>query len=242
MKDRRTAETSQVARVPPGSEEAAARLNWSAKEETKQLALDATPWPETAMASGRSADGACTERASPYAGGPRPAVAAIDFEAVYAQTFQLVWRSLRMLGVGKESLDDALQDVFGAVARQLPGFEGRSSLRTWVFGITQNVAHNHRRSRKRKLERLEPLSDGILSREPTPEAHAEGREAADLVLRFCEELDEERRAVFVLGVLERVPANELAASLSIPVNTVYTRIHALRRALAARLSQREVET
>jgi RNA polymerase sigma-70 factor (ECF subfamily) len=209
-----------MARASPGPEDAVARLNWFAEEESRPPALEQAPWPETVRVS-----------APP-----------LEFEAVYVETFQMVWRSLRMLGVGKDHLDDAVQDVFGAVARQLPGFEARSSLRTWVFGIAQNVAHNYRRTRQRKLARLEPLPDGMLSGEPTPEAFAEGKQAADLVLRFCAELDEERRTVFVLGVLEGVPASEVAALLAIPVNTVYTRIHALRRALAARLSQREVET
>jgi RNA polymerase sigma-70 factor (ECF subfamily) len=175
-------------------------------------------------------------------GGPRQRPLTLDFEAVYAEHFQFVWRSLRLLGVSTASLDDAAQDVFGAIARQLPDFEGRSSLRTWVFGITQNVASNHRRTRSRKLDRLEPLDDGIESREPTPHAHAEGREAAELVVRFCAELDESRRTVFVLGVLEGVPAAEIASLLGIALNTVYTRIHSLRHALKARIERREVET
>jgi RNA polymerase sigma-70 factor (ECF subfamily) len=174
-------------------------------------------------------------------GAPRPQALTLDFEAVYAEHFQFVWRSLRLLGVAGASLDDAAQDVFGAVARQLPDFEGRSSLRTWVFGITQNVASNHRRTRARKLDRLEPLEDGIESPEPTPQAHAEGREAAELVVRFCAELDEGRRTVFVLGVLEGVPASEIASLLGIALNTVYTRIHSLRHALKARIDRREVE-
>jgi RNA polymerase sigma-70 factor (ECF subfamily) len=175
-------------------------------------------------------------------GAPRERPLTLDFEAVYAEHFQFVWRSLRLLGVAAASLDDAAQDVFGAVARQLPDFEGRSSLRTWVFGISQNVASNHRRTRLRKLDRLEPLDDAIESREPSPQAHVEGREAAELVVRFCAELDESRRAVFVLGVLEGVPAAEIAALLGIAVNTVYTRIHSMRHALKARIDRREVET
>jgi RNA polymerase sigma-70 factor (ECF subfamily) len=171
------------------------------------------------------------------------------FEAVYEEHLAFVWRSLRMLGVPSDGLDDAAQDVFGSVARQLPRFEGRSSLRTWVFGITQNVASNHRRKRARKLARLESMDDmahrgaldDLASRVPTPHAHAEGREAADLVMSFCAELEETRRAVFVLGVLEGVPAPEIAELLGLALNTVYTRIHAMRQALRERLRAREVE-
>jgi RNA polymerase sigma-70 factor, ECF subfamily len=168
-------------------------------------------------------------------------VAAIDFEDLYEQHFDFVWRSLRVLGVRYEVVDDAIQDVFCAAAKQLGRFEGRSSLRTWVFGIVQNTAFNYRRTHSRKLDRLEPLDEGLVSGEPTPHAHAEGKEAANLVSAFCSDLDESRRAIFVLALLEGVPATEIASSLGLPVNTIYSRIHALRQALRQRLEAREVE-
>jgi len=171
--------------------------------------------------------------------------AGMAFDAVYDTHFEFVWRSLRALGVGREALDDAAQDVFGVVARRLEGFEGRSSLRTWLFGIAENVAANHRRWRSRKGSRCEPLSQGaserIASSEPTPHARAEQKEAADFAVRFCLELSEARRAVFVLGLLEGVPATEIATLLGVPVNTVYSRLHALRHELKARIAEREVE-
>jgi RNA polymerase sigma-70 factor (ECF subfamily) len=164
-----------------------------------------------------------------------------DFQEIYERHFAFAWRSLRLLGVRKEALDDAVQDVFSAVARQLPGFEGRSSLQTWIFAIVQKTAANHRRTRVRKLDRLEPLDEGLATRDPTPQAHAEGREAAQLIQSFCAQLEESRRAVFMLGLLEGVPAGEIAGLLGIPTNTVYTRVHALRKDLEAWLARHEVE-
>jgi RNA polymerase sigma-70 factor, ECF subfamily len=172
---------------------------------------------------------------------PLDAQARRDFARVYEEQFEFVWRSLRLLGVRRDALDDVVQDVFSAVARQLGRFEGRSSLRTWVFGIAQNIASNHRRARARKQDRLEPLDGHAVSPEPSPLAHTEGREAADAILEFCEGLEEGRRAVFVLGLLEGVPAPEIAALLGIPINTVYSRVRTLRDGLERHLSKREVE-
>jgi RNA polymerase sigma-70 factor, ECF subfamily len=172
------------------------------------------------------------------AGGPGPR-AMVAFDDVYERYFEFVWRSLRMLGVASASLDDAVQDVFGTIARQLPRFEGRSSLRTWVYGIAQYTAANHRRSVRRKSAPLEPLDGGLESAEPSPDAHAEARQLADVIQTFCNELDEGRRAVFVLGLLEEVPAAEIAELLAIPVNTVYSRKRALERALRDRLERHE---
>ena len=169
------------------------------------------------------------------------AAARRDFAQVYEEHFEFVWRSLRLLGVQRDALDDVSQDVFSAVARQLGRFEGRSSLRTWVFGIAQNIASNHRRLRARKLDLLEPLAEPFVSPEPSPHAHTEGREAADAILKFCDGLEESRRTVFVLGLLEGVPAPEIAALLGIPINTVYSRVRTLRDALERHLSEHEVE-
>jgi RNA polymerase sigma-70 factor (ECF subfamily) len=175
----------------------------------------------------------------PRSSGGARSHASVPFDEVYERYFEFVWRSLRMLGVARTSLDDAVQDVFGTISRQLHRFEGRSSLRTWVYGIAQYTAANHRRSVRRKSAPLEPLHGGLPSAEPSPDAQAEARQLADVIQRFCDELDEGRRTVFVLGLLEEVPAAEIAELLAIPVNTVYSRKRALERALRERLERHE---
>jgi RNA polymerase sigma-70 factor (ECF subfamily) len=168
-------------------------------------------------------------------------VAELDFEDVYARHFDFVWRSLRLLGVPAEVVEDATQDTFSVVSRQLARFEGRSALRTWLFAILQRVAANHRRTARRKLQRLEPLEEGLAAPGPTAHARAEAAEAIDLIQSFCDTLDLERRAVFVLALLEELPAPEVAQALAIPINTVYSRVRSLREGLRRALERREVE-
>ena len=164
---------------------------------------------------------------------------AYEFEAVYEEEFDFVWRSLRLLGVAPESVEDAVQDVFSVVSRQLAGFEGRSALRTWLFAILQRVAANQRRTARRKLRQLQPLEDGVVSPGPTPHAQAEAAQAIDVVQRFCATLDMERRSVFVLALLEELPAAEVSQALGIPVNTVYSRVRSLRDGLRRTLEKLE---
>lgn len=167
---------------------------------------------------------------------PRP----LDFERVYEEHFDFVWRSLRLLGVPDAAAEDAAQDTFSVVLRQLSQFEGRSALRTWIFGILQRVAANYRRSRARKLDALSEFTEAP-SHEPSPLAHVEARRAATSIECFCRDLDPERRAVFVLGLLEGTPAAEIASLLGIPTNTVYSRVHALRDELRRALAHEEKE-
>src|SRR4051812_40957718 len=79
----------------------------------------------------------------PQAGERPSAPVSFDFETVYEEHFDLVWRTLERLGVASSAVDDALQDVFLVVHRRLGGFEGRSSLRTWIFGITLRIASDY---------------------------------------------------------------------------------------------------
>lgn len=163
------------------------------------------------------------------------------FERLYDQHFAFVWRTLRLLGVAEVALEDAAQDVFAVVSHKLATFAGRSSLRTWIFAIVQNTASNHRRSHRRKSKPLVPLTDGFAGHEPTPQAHAEALEAARAIERHCETLDAERRALFVLALIEEVPAAEIARALGVPTNTVYSRVRLLRAGLERALRKDEEE-
>lgn len=149
--------------------------------------------------------------------------------AVYREHFQFVWRSARRLGAPAPAIDDVVQDVFLIVARRLPEFRGEASMRTWLFAITMRVVQLHRRSASRHLRRVEAFA----------EAHAEDggsdpyarRDATDILLKLLEQLDDERRAVFVLAELEGMTAQEIAAGLGLNVNTVYSRLRAARQQL-----------
>jgi RNA polymerase sigma-70 factor (ECF subfamily) len=158
--------------------------------------------------------------------------AELDFETIYREHFDFACRSLRLLGVPLEGLEDAAQDVFGVASRRLADFEGSSSVKTWIFAIVQRVAANQRRTLRRKQAPLEPLSaDVAASESPSPEAAAQTSQSAALIQVFCDDLDEGRRALLVLGLIEGVPMRELASTLGISPHTAYSRVRALRRSL-----------
>jgi RNA polymerase sigma-70 factor, ECF subfamily len=159
-----------------------------------------------------------------------PPIEPLDFQQVYEENFAFVWRSLRSLGMNAEALDDAVQDVFLVVHRRLSEFEGRSSLKTWLFAIVERVAFNHRRTRHRKVTPLAPLDGREPSDAPDPFDRATESEAARFTDRFLSSLEPGKRAVFTLSLIEEMPAQEVAATLGIPLNTVYSRIRAVRKA------------
>lgn len=171
-----------------------------------------------------------------------PAVAPETFDSfddLYDRHFPFVWRCLRGLGVPTAGLDDAAQDVFLVVHRQLPGFRGQSSAQTWLFGIARHVAANHQRRARRKQAPLEPLVAEPPHPDPGPHERAADAEAAAFVEAFLAGLDRKKRDLFILAVLEEMTIPEAAAALSIPLNTAYTRLRAVRADFERALARHE---
>ena len=143
------------------------------------------------------------------------------------------------MGVPPGALDDAAQDVFLIVHRQLPGFRRDSSEQTWLYGIARHVAANHQRRARRKQAPLEPLAAEPPHPDPAPDERAADAEAATFVEAFLADLDHKKRDIFVLAVLEEMTIPEVAAALSIPVNTAYTRLRAVRAAFERALDRHQ---
>jgi RNA polymerase sigma-70 factor (ECF subfamily) len=159
---------------------------------------------------------------------PPSSAAGASFELVYNDYFDFVWRSLRRLGVPEASADDALQDVFVVVHRRLGEFGGRSSLKTWLFGIALRVTSDYRRRARRKGGH-EPLDEAVIDPAPGPQEKAVNAEMLGLLDRALEALDDDRRAVFVLAELEQMSAPEIAEALGVKLNTVYSRLRLARQ-------------
>jgi RNA polymerase sigma-70 factor (ECF subfamily) len=152
---------------------------------------------------------------------------ALGFEQVYDQYFDFVWANLRRLGIPSAHLDDAVQELFIVVHRRLGEFAGRSSMKTWLAGIAWRIASEHRRHESRKGGGT-PLPDTLVApgRDPLGAAmHAESVRQLDALLN---ELDEDKRVVFVLAELEQMSVPEIAQALDVNMNTVYSRLRAAR--------------
>jgi RNA polymerase sigma-70 factor (ECF subfamily) len=174
---------------------------------------------------------------------PREAATApapVTFEQLYHEHFDFTFRTLRHLGVQAPALHDAVQDVWLAVHRQLNGFEGRSSHRTWLFSIALNTARNVRRWRRRH-DHTTQLSEDLPDQQPGPEQLRAGREALGLVEEFLATLDEEHRVLFISQLLERLSAAESAQLLGIDTAAVYHRVRDLRRGFKRWLLARSAE-
>ncbi len=152
------------------------------------------------------------------------------FSELYNGTFAMVIRALRRFGIAEEALDDVVQDVFLTAYRQLPTFEGRSTISTWIYGIARRVAADHRRNTSTRARRETPTEgvSGAPSQAADPFEQVLGAERAVRLATMLGELDPARREVLILADIEGMSGPEIADALELPLETAYGRLRKAR--------------
>lgn len=172
----------------------------------------------------------------PATAAPPPSVSEI-----YRTQFDFVWRTARRLGVEPQHLDDVVQEVFVTVHRRLDSFEGRSELRTWLFGITRRVVSGYRRTRRRKPVFELGVHEPIELEPSHGEAQLSRLEGARLLYALLDTLDDEKREVFVLSELEELSGPDIAQMLDLSLSCVYARIRTARLAFEQALRRHRAQ-
>lgn len=152
---------------------------------------------------------------------------------LYEEHADAVFRALRRWGVPDAAADDALQDVFVVASRKLAEFEGRSTHRTWLFGIALRVARGVRRARAH-----ETMGDEEPEGHEAPQdERVDAMRAARLLDRLLAELDDAQREVFVMADMHEMSAPEIAEITGANLNTVYSRLRLARENITAAVAR-----
>jgi RNA polymerase sigma-70 factor (ECF subfamily) len=160
-----------------------------------------------------------------HGSGPLAAAAEVDIDALYAEHAAFLGRVLvRLTGEGAH-VDDLIQETFLIAFRKRDTFDGRSSHRTWLYGIASRLAMRHRRGLGRWLRALGGFSDEPAELAVAPDRELDRARASAVVRDVLARLPFKQREVFVLYELEELEGAEIAALLGVPVNTVWTRLH-----------------
>ena len=156
--------------------------------------------------------------------------------------------------------EDVVQEAWLTCLRSLDRFEGRSALKTWLFGILVNVA----RSRRRKESRILPFAslwrrddsdrrrstvdesrfgsdgmwrDGPGSWDNVPESKVLGDETVQLVRSAIDALPPKQREVILLRDVAGFDATEVSGLLGISAANERVRLHRARAAVRQRLEE-----
>jgi RNA polymerase sigma-70 factor, ECF subfamily len=170
--------------------------------------------------------------------------------------------SYRMLG-SVDDAEDALQEALVRTWRGLPKFEGRSSLRSWLFKIVTNASLDAAARRPKRVLPLdygppgdphaglaaplaesvwvEPYPDealGLQASDATPAARYELREGLELAFVVAlQQLPARQRAVLILREVLGFSAQEVAETLETTVASVKSALQRARRAVEERIPE-----
>lgn len=156
----------------------------------------------------------------------------VAFRGMFEAESGFVWNVLRRFGVPPRDLEDLTHDVFMTVYRRLDDYDRSRPLRPWLFGIAFRVASRYRDLARNQRETLDDAPE-----RPDDAPRADERMIADearaIIWQALDSLDLDRRAVFVLHDIEGCTMPDIAATLSVPLNTAYSRLRLAREQVKA---------
>jgi RNA polymerase sigma-70 factor, ECF subfamily len=159
------------------------------------------------------------------------------FETVFAEYHPKILRYLTRM-VGSADAEDVSQEVFDRVHRGLQGFQGKSSLSTWIYRIATNAAidkarsasHKYEKDRKSYEDETMLESSGAMA-SPAPQATERlliRKEMGDCINEFIDALPSNYKTVLVLSDIEGLTNREIAEILGISEDNAKVRLHRAR--------------
>ena len=141
----------------------------------------------------------------------------------------------RMLGESVEA-EDATQETFLRVHRNLHRYDTARSFKTWLLSIASN--HCIDRLRKRRMQYVslddEPTAAALAlsSSDPTPEVAALQGERSDAIQALLQQLDEHYRLAVIYRYWYEYSYAEIAREMNTTESAIKSRLHRARRRLA----------
>lgn len=169
-----------------------------------------------------------------------PAEPAADrLTALFQLHFDLVWRTVRRLGVPTDGIDDAAQEVFVVASRRLDSIEAGKE-KAFLYGTAVRVAAGARRAQERRRRSPVPLDElDTVDTTPPVDDLVDQKRARELLDQLVLRLADDTRPVFVLYELEGLTMEEIAACLGLPLGTVASRLRRGREAFNAAIARIE---
>jgi len=139
----------------------------------------------------------------------------------------------RLGGPGLD-LEDTVHEVFAIACARLPTFRGKSTIATWLFGITDLVVRARRRKERwwRWLSWSAWSADEMVGLVPAPGPDplkvAEANQTTASVYRVLDQLAESDRRILILFELEEMSADQVGEVLGIKPANARVRLHRAR--------------
>ncbi len=169
----------------------------------------------------------------------------VEFARLVDTYYEMIYRlAIKMLS-NPQDAEDILQETFMKAYRHLNGFDGRSSLSTWLYRIATNEALMFLRRRRPDFISVDdPFESNEVDPEPIqiidwcclPEKEFMSAEAQAYLDKAVENLSPGLRIVFVLRDIQGLSTRETAEILNLSETAVKTRLSRARLQLREELT------
>ena len=175
---------------------------------------------------------------------PRPVVAQRsalenDLERLHAESWG--W-ALSCCGRDRDAAEDVLQTAYLRIVSGRARFNGKSSFKTWVFGVIRMTARSERRQTWMWSTR-HPRSDAALDVADSArraDEQVEDAERAESLVRALARLSERQREVLQLAFYHDLTVDDAARVMGVSVGSARRHYHRGKKALARLLAAQEI--
>lgn len=170
-----------------------------------------------------------------------------NFNSIYEEHQHLVFNLCLNYLLHQQEAEEAAQDIFVKIHAKLGSFEGKSSLKTWVYRIAVNHCLDILRQRKRqaRLGIFRHLFFGgnenalEVPHFDHPGVLLEDREALESLLRTINQLPENQKTALILRYLDDLPPPEIAEIMGISLKAVESLLQRAKSNLEKKLATTE---
>jgi len=158
------------------------------------------------------------------------------FEEIVSTFEKPLWNYLVRLVGSKDDAEDLIQDTFVKVYKHLKSIDSSKNIKSWIYTIATNTAYDFLRKKKREStveldEEYETKPDNASYYSVSIEDSIERKD----VTAAIERLDLLYRGPIILYYKDGFSYEEIAEMLSIPINTLKTRLSRAKKQLASLL-------
>ena len=180
---------------------------------------------------------------------PSTSAVPLDFDRVYRDYVDLIYRFAHRLCGENEAAKDIVQETFLNAYKGLKDFRGEAQISTWLYTIASHACMRMRRKRKGEparelsLEEFIPTSDGEFKLQIpidglTPEEALQNKELRRILNQAIEMLPPPYRMVLVLRDMEGLSAKEVGSIMRLNERAVKSRLHRARLFVRKELSNK----
>lgn len=154
-----------------------------------------------------------------------------DFAVVVKSTEKLVTQIIRKMTTNEDDQKDLVQDIYLKVYQNLPSFQFKSKLSTWIANIAYNTTLNYLQKKKIPLVDIETTLETKFTLTENVELETISTEATEILNTEINKLPPLYKTLITLYHLEELPNKEIAVITDLPEGTIKSYLARARKIL-----------